>query len=442
MSKKIPNISPGTVIGNRYEVIKNLGSGSMGYVLLCKHRELAGHTVAVKVLFPEVAEDEVSAARFKNEIFASYGVSHPNVVRAYEYFRDGDLLGYSMEHVQGKDLSDLIRDKKNKLSVQEVLKIVSQICSGLQAIHDAGIVHRDMKPENILINKENQVKIADFGIAKSNDGPKLTEHGGVVGTIDYVSPEYMLDSIVDWRSDIYALGIISYELLTKLSPFEGDTVYETMNKRLSQDPAAPSSINNQVPKELDNIILKMLARKPEDRFQSALEIFRELSPLIKDDIRDIQSTFQSTALRSPVYKTSNVETNSKPTQEVDISNILDDYKEKDTLTITEDEKEFILNPNFVERPEMEAVLSRPKLSKKLISQNIVTNSEIIKNYSKIRRTPLFQTFFFKLIVISLSILLGTLSSYYLFSFLFPEIDYKNLTINNFKYIQGLIKTFI
>jgi len=276
------SLQPGTVIAGRYEVVKCLGSGSMGLVYACRHRELAGHMVAAKVLFPEVAQDKVAAARFRNEIFASYGVSHPNVVRAYEYLRDGDILAYTMEYVGGGDLAHRLGKQNDPISVPEIIRLLAQMCSGVQAIHDAGIVHRDLKPENILLTKEGVVKIADFGIARTGHGPKLTEHGGVVGTIDYVSPEYMLNSQVDWRSDIYAIGILAYEMVTGESPFRGDSVYATMTKRLKSDPAPPSSLRPECPPQLDAIILRAMQRNPEERYQSASEMYRDLVSLSPD----------------------------------------------------------------------------------------------------------------------------------------------------------------
>lgn len=276
------SLQPGTVIAGRYEVVKCLGSGSMGLVYACRHRELAGHMVAAKVLFPEVAQDKVAAARFRNEIFASYGVSHPNVVRAYEYLRDGDILAYTMEYVGGGDLAHRLGKQNDPISIPEIIRLLAQMCSGVQAIHDAGIVHRDLKPENILLTKEGVVKIADFGIARTGHGPKLTEHGGVVGTIDYVSPEYMLNSQVDWRSDIYAIGILAYEMVTGESPFRGDSVYATMTKRLKSDPAPPSSLRPECPPQLDAIILRAMQRNPEERYQSASEMYRDLVSLSPD----------------------------------------------------------------------------------------------------------------------------------------------------------------
>jgi serine/threonine protein kinase len=269
------SLEPGTVIGGKYEVVSCLGAGSMGMVYACRHRDLQGQLVAAKVLFNEVASDAIAAARFKNEILASYGVSHPNVVRAYEFVRDGDLIAYTMEFVGGGDLADRM-SRSDLLSIAEIIRLLSQMAAGVQAIHDAGIVHRDLKPENILLTNEGTVKIADFGIARKTDGPKLTEHGGVVGTLEYVSPEYMLRSQVDWRSDIYAMGVLAYELITGEPPFKGDSAYASISMRLQTDAAPPSRFRAECPNGLDRIILKALQRDPENRYQSALELFQDL----------------------------------------------------------------------------------------------------------------------------------------------------------------------
>jgi serine/threonine protein kinase len=272
------HLQPGTVIGGKYEVVKCLGSGSMGSVYACRNQVLQGQLVAMKVLFPEVASDKVASARFKNEILASYEVSHPNVVRAYEYFTDRDLVAYTMEYVGGGDLAEKLGSDQ-RMSVPEIVKLLSQMAAGCQAIHDAGIVHRDLKPENILLTAEGNVKIADFGIARNRHGPKLTEHGGVVGTIDYVAPEYILNLQVDWKSDIYAIGILAYEMVTGESPFKGENLYATMTKRLKTDPEPPSKLRSECPEELDRIILKAMQREPEHRYQKALDMFLDLQKL-------------------------------------------------------------------------------------------------------------------------------------------------------------------
>lgn len=287
------NLQPGTVIGGKYEIVRCLGSGSMGSVYACKNQVLQGQIVAMKVLFPEVASDKVASARFKNEILASYEVSHPNVVRAYEYLTDRDLVAYTMEYVGGGDLASKL-GADERIPIPEIIRLLSQMSAGCQAIHDAGIVHRDLKPENILLTTEGNVKIADFGIARNRHGPKLTEHGGVVGTIDYVAPEYMLKSQVDWRSDIYALGILAYEMVSGESPFKGESVYATMTKRLKTDPDPPSTLRSECPPELDRIILKAMQRDPESRYQASMDMFRDLQNLASDMELD-DGTFSATS---------------------------------------------------------------------------------------------------------------------------------------------------
>jgi len=272
------NLQPGTVVNGRYEVVKCLGAGSMGMVYACRHRELAGHLVAMKVLFTEVARDEVAAARFRNEIVASYGVSHPNVVRAYEYFKDGDLVAFTMEYIDGGDLADRITSQ-SRLEIDEIIRMLGQMCSGVHAIHQAGIIHRDLKPENILITNQGDIKITDFGIARRGTGPKLTEHGGVVGTLDYVSPEYLESGQVDERSDIYALGVLAYEMITGEPPFKGQSVIETMTMRLRTDAPSASRVRPECPPGLSNAIMKAMARDPKKRYQTAAEMLKDLSAL-------------------------------------------------------------------------------------------------------------------------------------------------------------------
>lgn len=295
--ERLVTLQPGTILGGRFEVVKCLGAGSMGLVYACRHRELAGQMVAVKVLYSEVARDKVAAQRFRNEIFAAYNVSHPNVVRAYDYLTDGELVAYTMEFVGGGELADWLA-KGESLPINDIISILIQMCAGLQAIHDAGIVHRDLKPENILLTEDKVVKIADFGIARTNHGPKLTEHGGVVGTIDYVSPEYMLNCQVDWRSDIYAVGILGYEMVTGQAPFRGDSVYETMTKRLNSEPRRPSAWRHDCPPELERIILKAMAKEPEERYQSAAEICMALQPLASEDRPGLRAALNVHANRS------------------------------------------------------------------------------------------------------------------------------------------------
>ncbi|MDD2941448.1 MAG: serine/threonine-protein kinase [bacterium] len=291
------NLQPGTVVNGRYEVVKCLGAGSMGMVYACRHRELSGRLVAMKVLFSEVANDETARKRFENEIFASYEVNHPNVVRAYEYFIDGDLIAFTMEYIGGGDLAERL-ERDEPMPVDKVARMLRQMCSGVDTIHKAGIIHRDLKPENILLTTNDDIKITDFGIARTGIVRNLTQDGGLVGTVDYVSPEYLERGQVDCRSDIYALGVLAYEMITKEPPFRGESVIQTMTMRLRSDPVAPIVLRPECPVALSNIVLKALARDPERRYQTAEEMFVDLDRMINaPSATDIAVPVEGVALR-------------------------------------------------------------------------------------------------------------------------------------------------
>jgi serine/threonine protein kinase len=277
--KNLAEIQPGTIVGGHYEVVSYIGEGSMGQVYCAQHTELQGHVVAMKVLFPEFAEDKKYTERFKNEIFASYGVFHPNVVRAYEYMREGELVAFTMEYVEGGDLGGMLEDHPHGLAYDKIINIMMQMCAGVQAIHETGIIHRDLKPENILIRKDGMVKIADFGIARVETKKNLTEHGSVVGTLNYVSPEYLLENKVDWRSDLYAIGVLGYEMLTGHLPWAEGSIYSAMTQRLNADPPVPSTYRFDIPPELEKVVLKAMNRDINQRYQSAADIFVDLQAL-------------------------------------------------------------------------------------------------------------------------------------------------------------------
>lgn len=274
-------LRPGTIVGGRCRVLRCLGMGSMGYVYACEHRSLPGMTVAMKVLFSEISNDHVAISRFRNEIVAAYGVSHPHVVRAFEYFRDGDLAAYTMEYVNGGDLSRILLSH-HKLELKESVKLLCQLASGMGAIHDANIVHRDLKPENILLTDSHDVKIADFGIVRRDHWRMITDNGGVLGTLDYVSPEYLEKGEVDARSDIFAFGVIAYELITGHSPFESlrdKNFVEAVAIRIRFSPTPASVLNPNCPEALNALIMRALERDPAARFKSAEELLNSLLAL-------------------------------------------------------------------------------------------------------------------------------------------------------------------
>ena len=297
--KNLAEIQPGTIVGGHYEVVSYIGEGSMGQVYCAQHTELQGHVVAMKVLFPEFAEDKKYTERFKNEIFASYGVFHPNVVRAYEYMREGELVAFTMEYVEGGDLGGMLEDNPHGLAYDKIINIMMQMCAGVQAIHETGIIHRDLKPENILIRKDGMVKIADFGIARVETKKNLTEHGSVVGTLNYVSPEYLLENKVDWRSDIYAIGVLGYEMLTGHLPWAEGSIYSAMTQRLNADPPIPSTYRFDIPAELEAVVLKAMNRDINQRYQSAADIFVDLQALNPNPNAKLSSAYMQVKKLQP-----------------------------------------------------------------------------------------------------------------------------------------------
>lgn len=430
VTKDSISFEEGELIAERYQVLKCLGTGSMGSVYACKHLELQDHTVAVKVLYPEVAKDEVSAQRFRNEIFASYGVSHKNVVRAYEYIKDGDLVAYSMEYVEGMDLADKLAEE-GSLPLDMVVSILLQMSRGMQAIHAAGIVHRDLKPENIILANNGDVKIADFGIARTSNSSKLTEHGGVVGTIDYVSPEYILNSQLDNRSDIYALGVLAYEMVTGELPFKGESVYSSMTKRLESEAIPPIDIRKDCPQILSDIVLKSLAVKPEERYQSAEELEDILLSLLR-------SSLLRSSLDSEDYNEENLINKDEPTLELQpemVKKLRDLVNEprNEIIKLTDKLEEIDIEKQYVKRAKENASIENNSMRRStLVIKNPFVEGEINFNTGTYNAKPASinskedeSGFFLKITNFLLCVLLSLFLVVFILKEFFPEIiNYK------------------
>lgn len=318
------NLKAGNIIQGKYEVLRCLGAGSMGMVYAVKHLDLQDRILAMKVLYADVAKDDVQAARFKNEIVASYEVNHPNVVRAYDYFKEGDLIAYTMEYVSGGDLADRLNDE-NLISISESISMLKQMASGLAVIHKAGIIHRDLKPENILISSDGSIKITDFGIARTAKGPRLTDHGGIVGTFAYVSPEYLEYGKLDFRSDIYSIGVLAYEMIVGSAPHDGSNVIESMHAKLSTDPKEPYLLRKECPKALSDIVMKALARNPENRFQNAEELYNSLAAISEEVSRIPKKVNSSQAVERQVE--TKIGRTQRKVEDSEIINMIEGLKE-------------------------------------------------------------------------------------------------------------------
>ncbi len=270
---------PGSTFAGRYQVIEELGKGGMGRVYKVFDKEISAK-IALKLLKPEIAPDKTTLERFRNELKVARDISHKNICRMYDLGREAGLYYLTMEYVPGEDLRNMIR-MSHQLGVGTAIIIAEQICDGMAEAHRQGIIHRDLKPSNIMIDREGNVRIMDFGIARSIEAKGMTGAGTVIGTPEYMSPEQVEGKEVDLRSDIYSLGVILYEMLTGRVPFEADTPFAVGMKHKGEIPRDPREINPQVPEGLSRLVLKCLEKTAEGRYQTADEVRSELEKIKK-----------------------------------------------------------------------------------------------------------------------------------------------------------------
>ncbi len=264
----------GAIFAGRYEVIEELGKGGMGRVYKAFDRKVK-EVVALKLIRPEISADEKAIERFNAELRLARKISHRHVCRMYDLGEEGPSHFITMEYVPGEDLKRFIK-RSGQLTVGKSVSIAKQICEGLAEAHQLGIIHRDLKPQNIMIDSEGNTRIMDFGIARFLEGDGLTTQGMLIGTPDYMSPEQAELEDVDRRSDIYALGVILFEMVTGRVPFEGKTPLSIAMKHKSQPPPDPRELNIQVPEELSQTILTCLEKEKERRYQSAEDLLADL----------------------------------------------------------------------------------------------------------------------------------------------------------------------
>jgi serine/threonine-protein kinase len=274
-------LRPGSVFAGRYEVKEVLGMGGMGVVYRAFDREL-GEPVAIKTLRPEtLAGDSVALDRFKQEIRLARKISHRNVVRTYDLGEANGMYYLTMEYVEGTSLKQLI-SSRGKLPVAVALTVGKQLCRALEVAHEQGVIHRDVKPQNIVVEPNGFLKVMDFGIARLATRPQgkgLTEEGTSIGTPDYMSPEQLAGMEVDATSDLYAAGVVLFECVTGRLPFEAATTWGLVAKQLEEAPPDPRTINADVPEALARTILKAMAKAPADRYRTAGELHDALAAI-------------------------------------------------------------------------------------------------------------------------------------------------------------------
>ncbi|MGA2363547.1 MAG: protein kinase [Candidatus Aminicenantales bacterium] len=270
----VRELTTGSTFAGRYQVIEELGHGGMGRVYKVQDTDIK-EKVALKLLRPEITLDKEAVERFSNELKLARKIGHRNVCRMFDLGRAEGTTFITMEFVPGEDLKSFLHRAK-QLSIGTAISIAKQVCEGLEEAHRLGVVHRDLKPGNIMIDKDGDAKIMDFGIARSLSGRGITGAGVLIGTPEYMSPEQVEGKDIDQRSDIYSLGVILYEMVTGRIPFAGETPLSVAHKHKYETPEDPKKINVQVPDALARVILKCLAKDRNERFQSAAELGTEL----------------------------------------------------------------------------------------------------------------------------------------------------------------------
>lgn len=274
-------IAPGQMLGNRYEVKSVLGVGGMGVVYKANDREL-GETVAIKTLKRELIGDTGALERFKSEIKLARRISHRNVVRTHDLGEIGGMYYITMEFVEGKSLKELIRER-GRLPASAVLPIAKQLCRALEVAHEEGVIHRDIKPQNMVVHADGVLKVMDFGIARLATRPAeagQTQAGMVVGTPEYMAPEQLMGTELDGRADLYATGCVMYECLTGRVPLTADTPIVLISKVLEEEPVPPARLHGDVPAPLSELVLWALAKDRDRRPRSAAELYRHLDQLV------------------------------------------------------------------------------------------------------------------------------------------------------------------
>lgn len=274
-------IIKGQKINDRYQIIRMIGEGGMANVYLAQDTILDRY-VAVKILRGDLADDEKFVRRFQREAISASSLSHPNIVEMYDVGEDDGKYFIVMEYVDGKTLKSLIK-KRGALTLHEVIDIMLQLTSGIACAHDSYIIHRDIKPQNVLILDDGCVKITDFGIAMALNSNELTQTNSVMGSVHYLPPEQANGSGATIKSDIYSLGILMYELLTGKIPFKGENAVEIAIKQMKEQIPSVCKINPDIPQSVENIILKACAKNPKNRYDNVGEMYDDLKIALTEE---------------------------------------------------------------------------------------------------------------------------------------------------------------
>ena len=284
-------IVKGQKINDRYQVIRSIGEGGMANVYLA-YDTILDRNVAVKVLRGDLATDEKFVRRFQREAMSASALSHPNIVEMYDVGEDDGNYFIVMEYIDGKTLKNLIK-KRGALTVAEVVDIMLQLTSAISCAHDSYIIHRDIKPQNVMILDDGRVKITDFGIAIASNASELTQTNSVMGSVHYLPPEQANGAGATAKSDIYSLGILMFELLTGKLPFKGENAVEIALKQMKEQIPSVCAINPEIPQSIENVILKACAKNPKNRYANVKDMYNDIKTALDEDrINEKKQTYK------------------------------------------------------------------------------------------------------------------------------------------------------
>ena len=284
-------LSKGQKINNRYEIVKSIGEGGMANVYLANDKIL-DRKVAVKVLRGDLSSDDRFIRRFQREALSVSNLSHPNIVEVYDVGEEDGQYYIVMEYIEGKTLKQLLK-KRESLTLPEVIDIMTQLTDGISHAHESYIIHRDIKPQNIMIEDDGRIKITDFGIAMALNATQLTQTNSVMGSVHYLPPEQASGKAATVKSDIYSLGILMYELLTGTVPFKGDNAVEIALKHMKDKIPSIRKQDPSIPQSVENILLKAAAKNPRNRYDTAKEMHDDLlTCLTEEHANDKKITFE------------------------------------------------------------------------------------------------------------------------------------------------------
>ena len=295
----------GQKINDRYQIIRSIGEGGMANVYLA-HDTILDRNVAVKILRGDLAQDEKFVKKFQREANAAATIIHPNVVEMYDVGKDDDNYFIVMEYIDGQTLKNLIK-KRGALTLPEVIDIMLQLTSAIECAHDKYIIHRDIKPQNILMLDDGTIKVTDFGIATAINAQELTQTNSVMGSVHYLPPEMANGSGSTIRSDIYSMGILMFELLTGKVPFKGDNAVEVAIKQLKEPIPSVTKINPEIPQSVENIILACCAKNPKNRYKNVTEMRNDLLECMKEENRNVRRLVYSYPEHEDIEETKNLE---------------------------------------------------------------------------------------------------------------------------------------